>query len=876
MSSIFTFNHSPPKPASPWLGTPSHPSPAATPQPPADDPDIILDDVPGHLRTSINSGRVRGSFINSTQPLSGQIKTDDGEVVKGGLEAEPQIGSTEYKLSLSRGGKNDARLEQLTTQLLWRLQQSTPYHATSLATKSPEAIASMLQESSGALYEIGVADDGTLVGLDEAELNDSIDVLKQMAAKLGASVTILRRVYVRTVDETKVDPLDAEKFSVPKLHTKLFVVEALVKPFDGSNPLNSPLDLAQSFTSTPTQELRVSLTGPTTCGKSTLLGTLSTGELDNGRGKSRLSLLKHRHELISGVTSSITQELFGYKPHLIPNEKADSEDGFFGDSKAQPEPEDAMSRLVNYATGNVSSWTDIHSASENGRVVFVSDSAGHLKYSRTTIRSLVGWEPHYAALLIAANDCTEDGKPGLSEASRTHIELCLKLGLRLIVIFTKIDLGSMVGLKVVFSAVLTTLKANGRKPLIVKSANQISNTVESIKQQPEVAVPIVFTSAVRGDNINLVHELLMNIPVPEPSTAPAGHGDHDDGDAQLTTVFHIEEVYGMKPTTNLNENDGGSVVSGHVRYGKVSIGDRLIVGPFPTVETTFKHSRSATPTPTATPIPISSLLSTSAAHHSNLLSRSPDSGDEGRSRSHRSAFRDLSEQEEWRLVKVISVRHLRLPVTTLFAGEAGTIGVVPVKDELLSLNEDVSIRITGSEPIDISNGAQDSTSDKKAVSFATPPAPPLDDLHLKRGLVFLNPRPSTYGYTGFTATLDKDDAAANALLSGSDVTVYIASVRAVARIISIEGGPRPAPEKVRESDGMFGFEDSDEEDEEHVDNNHPSLQKRKFRFEFSGVEWVERGAKVLVTKSGSARSLEVFVGRVVSRERRLVHGEEDG
>jgi hypothetical protein len=124
MSSIFTFNPSPPKPASPWSAS-NNPTPSATPKPPNDDAVIGFDDVPGHLRAAMNSGRVRGSFLGA-RPGVREVMTEDGEIVRG-LASEPQIGSTEYKLSLARGIKNDARLEQLTTQLLWRLQQSTPY-----------------------------------------------------------------------------------------------------------------------------------------------------------------------------------------------------------------------------------------------------------------------------------------------------------------------------------------------------------------------------------------------------------------------------------------------------------------------------------------------------------------------------------------------------------------------------------------------------------------------------------------------------------------------------------------------------------------------------------------------------------------------------
>lgn len=49
-------------------------------------------------------------------------------------------------------------------------------------------------------------------------------------------------------------------------------------------------------------------------GKSTLLGVLTQGELDNGRGKARLNLFRHLHEIQSGHTSSISLEIMGFTP----------------------------------------------------------------------------------------------------------------------------------------------------------------------------------------------------------------------------------------------------------------------------------------------------------------------------------------------------------------------------------------------------------------------------------------------------------------------------------------------------------------------------------------------------------------------------------
>lgn len=261
------------------------------------------------------------------------------------------------------------RLEQLTTQLLWRLQQSSPYHASSIsdlvlpklpdATERlstpprPEKLLAGLEESRGALYEIGVSDDGTFVGLTKDEMDESLTNLRAMAASLGCNVEVVRMVVVGDCEwqESAVPKTNSSSHSskrMPRIsgqsmepieqvknlrhQAQLWVAEALVTPdlrsrrhFEELNMTSHsrsqtpPLTQPDVSLETPpvlhdtTEQLRITLTGPTTSGKSSLLGTLSTATLDNGRGKSRLSLLKHRHEIVSGVTSSVAQELLGYK-----------------------------------------------------------------------------------------------------------------------------------------------------------------------------------------------------------------------------------------------------------------------------------------------------------------------------------------------------------------------------------------------------------------------------------------------------------------------------------------------------------------------------------------------------------------------------------
>lgn len=59
-------------------------------------------------------------------------------------------------------------------------------------------------------------------------------------------------------------------------------------------------------------EIRVAVVGNVDAGKSTLLGVLTHGELDNGRGHSRQKLFRHKHEMESGRTSSVGNDILGF------------------------------------------------------------------------------------------------------------------------------------------------------------------------------------------------------------------------------------------------------------------------------------------------------------------------------------------------------------------------------------------------------------------------------------------------------------------------------------------------------------------------------------------------------------------------------------
>lgn len=56
----------------------------------------------------------------------------------------------------------------------------------------------------------------------------------------------------------------------------------------------------------------MAVVGNVDAGKSTLLGVLTHGELDNGRGLARQKLFRHKHEAETGRTSSVGNDILGF------------------------------------------------------------------------------------------------------------------------------------------------------------------------------------------------------------------------------------------------------------------------------------------------------------------------------------------------------------------------------------------------------------------------------------------------------------------------------------------------------------------------------------------------------------------------------------
>jgi GTPase len=118
-------------------------------------------------------------------------------------------------------------------------------------------------------------------------------------------------------------------------------------------------------------ETRIAVVGNVDAGKSTMLGVLVKGGLDDGRGKARVNLFRHKHEIESGRTSSVGMEIMGF---------------------------DTMGRVISAdVPGRKLSWEEI--GKRAAKVISFTDLAGHERYLRTT----VGLES--SITLLSTNTC---------------------------------------------------------------------------------------------------------------------------------------------------------------------------------------------------------------------------------------------------------------------------------------------------------------------------------------------------------------------------------------------------------------------------------------------------------------------------------------
>ncbi|XP_050590110.1 GTP-binding protein 1 [Bombus affinis] len=338
------------------------------------------------------------------------------------------------------------------------------------------------------IFDIGIGEDGSEDGLKEDEYEASVATLQSLAATLEADCVLLR--------QSKID-------------------QGLI----GQYLVRRRLD-RQDFL-----EIRVAVVGNVDAGKSTLLGVLTHGELDNGRGLARQKLFRHKHEAETGRTSSVGNDILGF---------------------------DSVGNVVNKPEHGSLDWVKI--CEKSSKVITFIDLAGHERYLKTTVFGMTGHAPDFGMLMVGAN-------AGIVGMTKEHLGLALALSVPVFVVVTKIDMCPPNILQENLRLLIRILKSPGcrKVPVTVKTSDDV--VVSATNFVSERLCPIFQVSNVTGENLNLL-KMFLNL-------LTARMISHEDEPAE----FQIDDTYSVPGV--------GTVVSGTTLKGVIKLNDTLLLGPDP-------------------------------------------------------------------------------------------------------------------------------------------------------------------------------------------------------------------------------------------------------------------------------------------------------
>ncbi|CAI7645613.1 unnamed protein product [Penicillium viridicatum] len=351
------------------------------------------------------------------------------------------------------------------------------------------------------IFDLGLEDGGESMGFDLGQWKTALQRLGEAAETIPAHCRVLLTYNVGGPEESSV-------------------ANDRVQGAWGKVLVRHHIDNVEEMA-----ELRIAVVGNVDAGKSTTLGVLVKGGLDDGRGRARVNLFRHKHEIESGRTSSVGLEIMGF----------DSRGEIVGNTQGQ---------------GRKLPWEDI--VNRSTKVISFSDLAGHERYLRTTVFGMLSSSPNYCLLMVAANN-------GLIGMSKEHLGIALALNVPVMVIVTKIDICPPHILQETLSQLTKILKSPGARkiPIFVKDMEETINTATQFVSQR--ICPIFQVSNVTGENLDLVRTFLNILP---------HRGLYD---ASGAFEFLINDTFSVPHV--------GTVVSGVVKSGVIHAGDSVIVGP---------------------------------------------------------------------------------------------------------------------------------------------------------------------------------------------------------------------------------------------------------------------------------------------------------
>ena len=411
-------------------------------------------------------------------PVERKISIDISKfkLKKKNYDIEYDYGNVEYKLKLC--DVTVQRIQELTTQMKFRLGEGC----------------------GECYYNVGVEDNGNTLGISKEELEISLSVLNTIAINLGCKAKV-------------TDLIQGKEGLIAEMYIKK----------QEENFLNKI-------------EVTIGVIGEEGTGKTTLIGVLINGMLDNGKGLARMNVFRHKHEILCGKTSSFSHQILGF---------------------------DEKGELTNY--GNLLRLSSSQIVSKSTKIINFYDMAGSPKtFNRTTITALSNEYLDYLLFVISANE-------PITKITENLLRFIYNVDLPVITIINKIDLISDEELKNVVKRYKDTIKKlnsqlNKQKiPLIMRDNDDVA-LFSSNMDEKEILLTFLVSTLKWEGGLTLFKNFLGVLP-----EANKTSDKQKQKELELEKMeFDIHEI--IYKETNV-------ILVGIVSSGKLRIKSKCFLGP---------------------------------------------------------------------------------------------------------------------------------------------------------------------------------------------------------------------------------------------------------------------------------------------------------
>ena len=389
-------------------------------------------------------------------------------------DIEYDYGKVEYKLKLC--DVTVQRIQELTTQMKFRLGEGC----------------------GECYYEIGVEDNGNPLGISKEELEISLSVINTIAINLGCKTKIAKLIQGK-------EGLIAEMYIKKNFINKI--------------------------------EVTIGVIGEEGTGKTTLIGVLINGRLDNGKGLARTNVFRHKHEILCGKTSSFSHQILGF---------------------------DEKGELTNYGDLLTPSLSQI--LNKSTKIINFYDMAGSSKtFNRTTLSTLSNEYLDYLLFVISA-------KEGITKITENLLRFIYNVDLPVITIINKIDLISDEDLKKLIKKYKETINKLNKElnlakiPLVMKDNDDVA-LFSSNMEEKEILLTFLVSTLTWEGGLTLFKNFLGVLP----------QVNNKISDKQKEKELGLEKM--EFDVHEIIYKETNAILVGIVSSGKLTIKSKCFLGP---------------------------------------------------------------------------------------------------------------------------------------------------------------------------------------------------------------------------------------------------------------------------------------------------------